>query len=162
MPPEATQPGAAEIYSAGWITMGEKGDTDESKRRLAEMTEYWKVIDADTKWIPAAEKQAYKFNGYPMCAYVALKTFLVGIDRVNKSGKPLTAESYLEAMESARVPLALSGGVEYGNGNRIGVDTLSLIKYKPPEDPTATPDKGTIVEVDTLTSIGELVASLAQ
>jgi len=162
MPPEATQPGAAVIYSAGWITMGEKGDTDESKRRLGEIAEYWKVIDWDTKWIPAAEKQSYKFNGYPMCAYVALKTFLVGIDRLNKSGKPLTAANYLAAMESERVSLALSGGVDYRNGNRIGVDTLSLIKYKPPANSTDTPDKGTIVEVDTLTSIGELVASLSQ
>jgi hypothetical protein len=162
MPPEATQPGAAEIYSAGWITMGEKGDTDESKRRLQEMNEYYKVIDWDAKYIPAAEKESYKFNGYPMCAYVALKTFLVGIDRLNKSGKPLTAENYLEAMESERVPLALAGGVDYANGNRIGVDSLSLIKYQPPANPNDTPDKGTIVEVDPLTSIGELVASLAQ
>jgi ABC-type branched-subunit amino acid transport system substrate-binding protein len=163
MPQEATQPGAAEIYSAGWITMGnEKGDTEESKRRLSEMAEYWKVIDWDTKWIPAAEKTSYKFNGYPMCAYIALKTFLVGIDRVNKSGKPLTAENYLEAMESERVPIALAGGVEYKDGNRIGVDSLLLVKYVPPKDPTATPDKGAFVEQDTFTSIDALMSSLAK
>jgi ABC-type branched-subunit amino acid transport system substrate-binding protein len=162
MPQEATQPGAGTIYSAGWITMGEKGDTVESKRRIAEMTEYWKIIDWDTKWIPAAEKQSYKFNGYPMCAYVALKTFLVGIDRLNKSGKPLTAQNYLDAMESERVPLALAGGVEYGNGNRIGVDSLSFIKYQPPANPNDTPDKGSIIEVDVLTSIGTLVSNLTK
>jgi ABC-type branched-subunit amino acid transport system substrate-binding protein len=162
MPPEAAQSGAAEIYSAGWITLGEKRETAESERRFQEMMEYWKIIDWDTKWIPAAEKQSYKFNGYPMCAYVALKTFLVGIDRLNKSDKPLTAENYLEAMESERVPLALSGGVDYKDGNRIGVDSLTLIKYQAPADPNDTPDKGTFVEVDAFTSIGDLVAALSQ
>jgi hypothetical protein len=162
MPPEATQPGAAAIYSTGWITLGEDQKTDESKRRFGEMMEYWKVIDADTKWIPAAEKNAYKFNGYPMCAYVALKTFLVGIDRLNKAEKPLTAANYLAAMESARIPLALSGGVDYRAGNRIGVDSLTFIKYQPPADPTATPDKGTFTVVDAFTSIDALMSSLAK
>jgi ABC-type branched-subunit amino acid transport system substrate-binding protein len=162
IPVEAVQPGAADIYTAGWITMGEPQDTPESVRRYNEMMEYWKIIDWDQNHINAAEKNAYKFNGYAMCAYVALKTFLVGIDRVNQSSKPLTAENYLEAMESARVPLALAGGVDYMGGNRINVDSLSLIKYVPPKEAGLTADKGTLTQVFPLTSIDELLATLAQ
>ncbi|MCL2832482.1 MAG: ABC transporter substrate-binding protein [Treponema sp.] len=161
IPTEAINQGAGVIYAAAWVNYTEKGtESAEAARRQKDYAEYCKIVDQDTKYIPASEKQAYKVNAYAMSSYIALKTFLIGIDRLNTSGKPLTAQNYLEAMESARVPVAISGGVNYAGGSRIGLDALAFIKYQPPASGPA--ENGTFVDVDPMTSIDELIARMSK
>jgi ABC-type branched-subunit amino acid transport system substrate-binding protein len=159
IPVEAINPGAGEIYGAGWVNYMEKrGAGAEADRRQNDFAEYCKIVDWDTRHIPASEKAAYKVNAYAMSSYIAIRTFLTGIERLNASGKPLTAQNYLEAMESQRVPIAISGGVNYAGGNRIGLDSLSFVKYQPPASGTAA--DGTFVDVDPMASIDELIAKM--
>ena len=159
IPPEAVNPGAAGIYSTAWVAYAENSNTSaEAARRQRDYAEFMRIVDWDTRYIPANEKAAYKVNAFAMSSYIALRTFLVGIERLNASGKPLTAENYLEAMESARIPVAMAGGVNYGGGMRIGVDSLAFIRYQPPASgPSAS---GTFVDVDAMASIDELIARL--
>jgi hypothetical protein len=160
IPAEAINAGAGEIYGAGWVIFNEvPGSSAEADRRLKDYEEYCAIVDWDTKYIPASEKEAYKVNAYAMSSYIAIKTFLVGIQRLNASGKPLTAENYLEAMESQRVQIAISGGVNYAGGSRIGLDSLSFVKYQPPE-PGKTAADGTFIEADPMASIDELIAKM--
>jgi ABC-type branched-subunit amino acid transport system substrate-binding protein len=159
IPAEAINAGAGEIYSAAWVNYMEKrGSSAEADRRQKDYEEYCKIVDWDTKYIPASEKPSYKTNAYSMSSFIAVKAFLTGIERLNASGKPLNAENYLEAMESARVPVAISGGVNYANGSRIGLDSLAFIRYQPPASGTAA--DGTFVDVDPMQSIDELLAKL--
>jgi ABC-type branched-subunit amino acid transport system substrate-binding protein len=159
IPAEAINPGAGHIYSAAWVNYMEKrGASAEADRRQKDYEEYCKIVDWDTKYIPASEKAAYKVNAYAMSSYIALKVFLTGLERLNASGKPLNAQNYLEVMESARVPVAISGGVNYAGGNRIGLDSLAFIRYQPPASGTAA--DGTFVDVDPMQSIDELIAKL--
>jgi ABC-type branched-subunit amino acid transport system substrate-binding protein len=159
IPAEAVNSGAGAIYGAAWVVFNESpGSSAEADRRLKDYEEYCKVVDWDTKYIPASEKAAYKLNAYAMSSYIAVKTFLVGIQRLNASGKPLTAQNYLEAMESQRVPIAISGGVNYAGGSRIGLDSLSFVKYQPPASGSAA--DGTFVDVDPMASIDELIAKM--
>lgn len=161
IPTEAINPGAGVIYSAAWVVYWEKGtESAEAARRQKDYAEYCKVVDWDTKYIPASEKAAYKVNAYSMSSYIALKAFLTGIDRLNTSGKALTAQNFLDAMESARVPVAISGGVNYAGGTRIGLDSLAFVKYTPPASGTA--DKGTFTDVDPMASIDDLIARLSK
>ena len=161
IPTEAINPGAGGIYSAAWVVYWEKGtESSEAARRQKDYAEYCKIVDWDTKYIPASEKAAYKVNAYSMSSYIALKNFLVGIDRLNASGKPLTAQNYLDAMESARIPVAISGGVNYAGGNRIGLDALAFVKYRPPASGPA--DQGDFADVDPMASIDELIARLSK
>jgi ABC-type branched-subunit amino acid transport system substrate-binding protein len=161
IPAEAVNRGAAEIYGAAWVVYTEKrGASAEADRRQNDYAEYCKIVDWDTRYIPASEKAAYKVNAYSMSSYIAVKTFLVGIDRLNTSGKPLTAQNYLEAMEGARVPIAISGGVNYAGGSRIGLDSLSFVKYQPPASGSAA--DGTFVDVDPMASIDELIARMGR
>jgi ABC-type branched-subunit amino acid transport system substrate-binding protein len=160
IPAEAVNPGAAEIYGAAWVVYNEKpGSSAEADRRLKDYAEYCKIVDWDTKYIPASEKAAYKINAYSMSSYIALKAFLVGLERLNASGKPLTPENYLEAMETQRVPVAISGGDNYAGGSRIGLDSLSFAKYQPPA-PGGTAADGTFIEADSMASIDELIAKM--
>jgi ABC-type branched-subunit amino acid transport system substrate-binding protein len=159
IPAEAVNSGAGAIYGAAWVNyMENPSSSAEAARRQKDYAEYCKVVDWDTKYIPASEKAAYKVNAYAMSSYIAVKTFLTGIERLNASGKPLAAQNYLEAMESARVPVAISGGVNYANGNRIGLDSLSFVKYQPPASGSSA--DGTFVDVDPMASIDELIAKM--
>jgi len=159
IPPEATNPGAAGIYAAAWVAANESANISaEAARRQRDYAEFARIVEWDTRYIPASEKEAYKVNSFAMSSYIALRTFLTGIERLNASGKPLTAANYLEAMESARIPIAMSGGVNYAGGMRIGVDSLSFIRYVPPASGPA--ETGTFVDVDPMASIDELISRL--
>jgi len=162
IPTEAVNPGAGGIYSAAWVVYWENAAASaEAARRQRDYAEYCKIVDWDTRYIPASEKAAYKVNAYAMSSYIAIKQFLVGIDRLNASGKPLTAQNYLEAMESARCPIAISGGVNYAGGNRIGLDALAFVKYRPPATGSNAAD-GDFEDVDPMASIDELIARLSR
>jgi ABC-type branched-subunit amino acid transport system substrate-binding protein len=161
IPAEATASGAAEIFTAAWVVYDERGtESAEAARRQRDYAEYKKVVDWDTKYIPASEKNAYYVNAYAMSSYIALKQFLLGIDRLNASGKALTAQNYLEAMESARTPIAISGGVNYAGGSRIGLDSLAFIKYVPPASGPA--ENGSFTGVDAMASIDDLIAKMSR
>jgi ABC-type branched-subunit amino acid transport system substrate-binding protein len=159
IPAEAINAGAGQIYSAAWVVYWENTSASpEAARRQKDYAEFCKLVDWDTKYIPASEKEAYKVNAYAMSSFIALRAFLTGIERLNASGKPLTAQNYLEAMESQRVPVAISGGVNYAGGNRIGLDSLAFVRYQPPASGTAA--DGTFVDVDPMASIDELIAKM--
>ena len=161
IPAEAVNSGAGGIYTAAWVVYDEQGtESAEAARRQKDYAEYKKIVDWDTRYIPASEKNAYYVNAYAMSSYIAIKQFLVGIDRLNASGKALNAQNYLEAMESARCPIAISGGVNYAGGSRIGLDALAFIKYQPPVSGPA--ENGSFVGVDPMTSIDELLARLSR
>ena len=160
IPAEAVNPGAGGIYSAAWVVYWEAGtENAEAARRQKDYAEYCKIVDWDTKYIPASEKASYKLNAYSMSSYIALRHFLIGIDRLNASGKALTAENYLEAMESARCPVAISGGTNYAGGQRIGLDALAFVKYRPPASGN-NPADGDFEDVDPMASIDELIAKM--
>ena len=162
IPTEAINPGAGGIYSAAWVVYWENANASaEAARRQRDYAEYCRIVDWDTRYIPASEKAAYKVNAYAMSSYIAVKTFLIGIERLNASGKPLTAANYLEAMQSARVPVAISGGVNYAGGNRIGLDALAFVKYRAPATGNNAAD-GDFEDVDPMASIDELIARLSR
>ena len=163
MPPEAVNQNAAEVYSASWVVLNEADpQSPDAQRRLKEAEEYFRVVDwAISKGkIPASQKQAYYLNAYSTSSYIALKMFLTGLERLYEAGKPFTAENYLEAMESRRCPVALSGGVNYSGGQRIGLDSLSFVKYQKPS--SSDPNEGFFLEVEPMASIEELIQKLSQ
>ena len=161
VPPEAVNPDAGAIYCGSWIPMGEQYLTSEdAQRRRKDVQEYVNVIDwAVSKGkIPKSQQQAYYVNAYSTSSYIAVKMFLTGLERLRAAGKPYTPENYLAAMESSRCPVALSGSVDFTNGLRIGLDTLSLVKYQAPT--SKDPADGHFVEVQPMASIDELLQIL--
>jgi len=163
LPPEAVNAGAAEIYSASWVVLNESDpNSSEAQRRKSDAEEYFRVVDwaVANNRLPASQKDAYYFNAYSTSSYIALKMFLTGLQRLYEAGKPFTAENYLQAMESRRCPVALSGGVDYSGGKRIGLDSLSFVKYQKPA--SNDPAQGYFLEIEPMASIDELISQFGQ
>ena len=70
---------------------------------------------------------AYFLNSYAMAGYVSANVFCEGLSRM--SGKLLTWEGYIEAMETAPVNVPMGTSVSYADGQRVGIDALAVNKY---------------------------------
>lgn len=70
---------------------------------------------------------AYFLNSYAMAGYVSANLFCQGLERM--SGKTLTWDAFIDAMEEAPVNVPMGTSVSYENGQRIGIDALALNKY---------------------------------
>ena len=83
-------------------------------------------------WFGAEEWAAegvspYFLNSYAMAGYVSANVFCQGLSRM--SGKVLTWEGFIAAMESAPVNVPMGQSVNYANGLRVGIDALAVNKY---------------------------------
>ncbi|MDR2542642.1 MAG: ABC transporter substrate-binding protein, partial [Treponema sp.] len=158
VPSEATNADAGPIYSMSWIPMSESNpNSADAQRRLKEVEEYVRVVDwgVSRGRIPASQREAFYFNAFSTSSYIAIKMFLTGLERLRAANLPFTAENYLRVMERERVPVALSGSVDFRNGLRIGLDTLAFVKYQPPQT-GRNPLDGFFTEVDPMASIETL------
>ncbi|MBR2983910.1 MAG: ABC transporter substrate-binding protein [Clostridia bacterium] len=70
---------------------------------------------------------AYFLNSYAMAGYVSANVFCQGLTRM--SGKDLTWEGFIDAMEDGPINVPMGLQVDYSNGNRIGIDALAVNKY---------------------------------
>ena len=161
VPPEALNANSADIYSASWVVLNESDpNSAEARRRARDAEEYFKVVDwaiSKGKFAPS-QREAYYYNAYSTSSYIAIKMFMTGLERLHRSGRPFTAENYLEVMERERCPVALSGGVDYSGGKRIGLDSMSFVKYQRP----AGDVPAYFEEIEPMASIDELLERLAQ
>ena len=69
----------------------------------------------------------YFLNSYAMAGYVSANVFCQGLTRM--SGKTLTWDAYIDAMETAPINVPMGTSVSYENGQRIGIDALAVNKY---------------------------------
>lgn len=70
---------------------------------------------------------AYFLNSYAMAGYVSANVFCEGLSRM--SGKQLTWDGFIDAMESAPINVPMGTNVSYADGKRVGIDALALNKY---------------------------------
>ena len=70
---------------------------------------------------------SYFLNSYAMAGYVSANVFCEGLGRM--SGKTLSWEGFIEAMESAPINVPMGTSVSYADGQRIGIDALAVNKY---------------------------------
>ena len=70
---------------------------------------------------------SYFLNSYAMAGYVSANVFCQGLTRM--SGKTLTWDAYIAAMETAPVNVPMGTSVSYANGQRVGIDALAVNKY---------------------------------
>lgn len=93
--------------------------------------EYWDefVFDMNSSSRTDGDTTAKQLwaNAYAMAGYIAAKTFVTLLDRV-EDFETLTWESFIELAESEPVNLPMSGTIDWSDGNRTGLSMLALNK----------------------------------
>jgi ABC-type branched-subunit amino acid transport system substrate-binding protein len=101
------------------------------------------IMNAD---LTDEEKTAYMTNSFAIAGYIAARVFVEGLTRVETSGDPLTWENYIAAMEDGAIDIPMGGTVDFSDGMRWGIASMSLLQYSfTLGDDPATTD---IVETD--------------
>ena len=165
VPSEATNPDAGPIYAMSWIPMSEADpDSPDAQRRFSDAQEFLRVVDwaVSRGRIPASQREAFYVNPFAISAFIAVRTFLTGLERLNEEGLEFSSENFLRVMESRPVPIALSGSVDLRDGLRIGLDTLAFVRYHPPLDGSRDPVGGFFFEVEPMASIYDILKKLYQ
>ena len=96
-------------------------------------------------------KTSYATNSFAIAGYVAGKVFVEGIERVAANGDVLNHENFIKAMEQEPINVPMGGTVDYSDGKRWGVDSMSLLQYTILEDGTEVFAK--VREIETLEEI---------
>ena len=146
----ANQEDTGDIYGGAWVVIDPEAQNDRQKEDIAE---FLNVLNwgLEKGYISQEDFAAYSVSAYSMSSYIAVRVFMAGMDRL--ADKEITRDAFLEAMESARIDVPISGGVDYSEGQRIGLDGMAFAKYvKNYTDPTLA-----FVTVDGMKSIGELL-----
>jgi len=121
---------ARPIYMNAWVdTLSTAG--------YADYLEFVACINASTV-LTTTEKAAYALNSYAMAGYIAAQLFIEGLQRVEAAGVDLTWASYIAAMENGVIDIPMGGAIDFSDGNRVGVDQLSLLKYVYGDNPATT------------------------
>ncbi len=139
-----------EVYAGAWLVTGSVPDT--TFKGWNDFVEYVKIMTLYAKekgetlltssdptygafipfWFGTEEwaadgVSAYFLNSYAMAGYVSANVFCQGLTRM--SGKTLTWNGFIEAMESASIDVPMGTSVSYADGQRIGIDALAVNKY---------------------------------
>lgn len=122
----AAQPDTGDIYGGAWVVIDPAAQTEQQKAEIAEFQTVLKW-GAEKGYIPQADADAFSGSAYSMSSYIALKVFMAGMDRL--ADKEITRDAFLAAMESERIHVPISGGVDYSNGQRIGLDGMAFAKF---------------------------------
>jgi branched-chain amino acid transport system substrate-binding protein len=150
VPEVANEADAGDIYGGAWVVIDPAAQTD---RQKADIAEFLAVLEwgKEKGYVTEDAAAAYSISAYSMSSYIAVKVFMEGIQRL--ADKDITRDAFLEAMESARINVPISGGVDYSNGQRIGLDGMAFAKYVKNYTDLAT----AFITVDGMKSIDELL-----
>lgn len=79
--------------------------------------------------LPEATKIAYYGNSFAIAGYIAATVFVEGLKRVDENEEELTWKNYITAMEQAPIDIPMGGIVDFTEGKRWGIASMSLLKY---------------------------------
>ncbi len=116
------------VYANAWVdVLSEKGQAD-AQGFIAT------IANAD---LSEEEKANYYTNSYATAGYIAATVFVEGLKRVEAAGMELNWDNYIKAMEQGPISIPMGGTVDFSEGKRWGIDTMSLLKYIPGDDGNA-------------------------
>lgn len=119
--PTAAVGGNRQVYTNAWVDVDFTATT-------GEYADYVAAINAHPT-LTTQQKTAYAIDAFAIAGYVAFKVFEEGLRRVDANKAVLNWENYIAAMEEDVIDFALGGEIDFTDGKRWGVDTLSLLKF---------------------------------
>lgn len=113
------------VYANAWVdVLSEQG-------KAATQDFVAAIANAD---LSEEEKTSYYTNSFATAGYIAAKVFIEGLKRVDAAGEELNWDNYIKAMEQGPIDIPMGGTVDFSDGKRWGIDTMSLLKYQPAKD----------------------------
>ncbi len=151
VPAVANEADAGDIYGGAWVVIDPSA---QNERQAADIAQYLSILNwgVEKGYVTADASAAYSISPYSMSSFIAVSVFMEGVNRL--ADKEITRDALLEAMESERINVPISGGVDYSNGQRIGLDGMAFAKYVKNYTDLAT----AFITVDGMKSIPELLA----
>ena len=151
VPAVANEADAGDIYGGAWVVIDPSA---QNERQAADIAQYLSILNwgVEKGYVTADASAAYSISPYSMSSFIAVSVFMEGVNRL--ADKEITRDALLEAMESERINVPISGGVDYANGQRIGLDGMAFAKYVKNYTDLAT----AFITVDGMKSIPELLA----
>ncbi len=140
--PTAAVTSTRKVYANAWVDVF-------SETAATELTSFATTIMSYSA-LDTATATLYASNSYAIAGYVAAKVFLAGVYRVDANGESLNWENYIAAMESSSIDFPLGGEVDFTEGKRWGVDSLSLLRF---DETLATPNFISAKPIQTLAQI---------
>jgi len=112
-----------DFYGSAWLdTTTEQG--------LADYFEFARVI-TEGGYGADNETENYTLNAFAMAGFVAANVFLEGLEAhgLVTEENPLTFLSYIQALEKAPISVPMGGEIDFTDGKRWGINSMSLLKY---------------------------------
>lgn len=108
------------IYTNAWVDVY-------SEAGQAAVADYIACIDNTD--LDDATKLAYYSNSFAIAGYIAATVFVEGLQRVADNGDVLNWENYIAAMEEGPIDIPMGGTVDFSDGKRWGIASMSLLQY---------------------------------
>lgn len=108
------------IYTNAWVDVF----SEDGQAAVAEYVACIQQADLDE-----ATKTAYLTNSFATAGYIAAVVFVEGLKRVDANGDVLNWANYIAAMEEGPIDIPMGGTVDFSNGMRWGIASMSLLQY---------------------------------
>ncbi len=109
------------IYTNAWVdVLSEKGQNDAQAFVAA-------IAQAD---LTEDVKTSYYTNSFATAGYIAAVVFIEGLKRIEAEGLDLNWDNYIKVMENGPINIPMGGTVDFSDGKRWGIDSMSLLKYQ--------------------------------
>jgi len=115
------------IFTNAWVDVF----SDKGQEGVSAYLECLDQADLDPDVITA-----YYTNSFATAGYIAAVVFVEGLKRVDANGDVMNWDNYIKAMEQGPIDIPMGGTVDYSDGRRWGIDSMSLLQY------TLTPVEG--------------------
>ncbi|MGD9909179.1 MAG: ABC transporter substrate-binding protein [Candidatus Izemoplasmatales bacterium] len=108
------------IYTNAWVDVYSTKGQEDVQAYIA------CISNAD---LDEATKTAYYGNSFAIAGYIAATVFVEGLKRVDAAGLDLTWANYIAMMEDGPISIPMGGVVDFSNGHRWGIASMSLLQY---------------------------------
>lgn len=143
---------ARPVYANAWVDIT-------STSGAAALNDYIAVISASTTMSTEEKTDALLGLGsaYAIAGYIAAHVFVEGLKAVaakEGNAKILNWKNFIDAMEGLdEIDIPMGSTVSFKNGSRIGIDSMSLLKYVPVGGEVTTATFEVVKETETIASV---------
>lgn len=124
--PEAVVNAGVNVYTNAWVDLESEAGAAGATQLNADLTA------ASEAGVIDALELAYATNpalyAFAVAGYVAADIFVTGLKRVADAKQVLNWENYIGALENGPITFPMGGPVDFSDGKRHGLDSLSLLK----------------------------------